>query len=193
VAGYFDSHGPEAVKIERVVQMKRFFALIMLILLTFQVTSLAEEGAVIDPNLVEIVSEYLSDDVTTLTGAEFFENDAPKDDVDITVNIGLCWDEDDIVRTACDYAVKTMQKIWDIKSVQTIFFFFTTEMTDQYGNKTNEQIITLKVTREGTAPVNYDNFIEMVHNDYNSLLQICDSATIITPLYDRLKLVKQWW
>ena len=175
------------------VKTRILYILVIIVMLALPLAAIADEQIEIDPELAEIATEFLDADVTTLTSAIFDELDAPKDDVDITVNIGMCWDEDDIVRTACDYAVQTMQKVWNIPSVNTIFFFFTTEMTDQYGNKTNEGIITLKVTREGTAPINYDNFIEMVHKDYNTLLQICDSVNIIKPLYDRLKLVTPWW
>lgn len=97
------------------------------------------------------------------------------------------WDEKHLMTKATGTTVEVARRLFANPNVGLVTVIFDGEFTDNYGKKEVGQAIRLALKRETADKIQWEQFRDMVLNDYKKLLDIADTKFIHASISKNLK------
>jgi len=124
------------------------------------------------------------DKITKITVSNFPDEGIT---VNVYVNTGNTWNEKDMVKMSAGTATEVMRRLFTNSKVNEVIFFTYADFIDQYGNTTNEKALHVGMKRETADKINWDEFENLVAQDYNNLFDITTNVNIKPSVANELK------
>ncbi len=88
------------------------------------------------------------------------------------------WDEKSLVKDMAIDGAKIFEKVFENKNANEATLIFKTNFTDAYGKENLNDAINITWSRETSDKVNYDNYENILYQDYTKFYMISDKFSI---------------
>ncbi len=119
--------------------------------------------------------------------AEYYENPSITFDsvmeLDGLVNVQAritneIWDERMAVQRVCQYVLRIAQHAFENSAVDSLVFYFDSELRDMYGNLDTSRVCNINISRATAEKINYDWMIDRVYISTKEVLAVFDDYTV---------------